>query len=68
MNRTQLTFIARAIKAIDQVKWFVPKNSKDDIRITRARGHLINIVFDNGYELQQGSYRVVKSKTKRELM
>jgi len=68
MKREQLTFIARAIKALDQVKWFAPRLSDDDLRISSARVYLINIIFDNGYELQQDTYRVIKSKYKRRLI
>ena len=66
MKKYQLTYIARAIRAIDRAKWFVPKDSKDDLRITKARWYLIQTVFDNGYELQQDTYRVIKSKVKRD--
>ncbi len=67
MKKEQLTFIARAIKAIDQIVWFQEWGTEDYKRINNARKELIDIVFDAGYELQSGTYRVIVSKTKRDL-
>ncbi len=62
--------IAKAIKEIDEV----PKQEthlKTDgnvWRINEARKNLINILFLCGYELQEKTYRVIKSKHKRQLI
>lgn len=62
--------IGRAIKALDDFRVSVnyvggKTNAK---RIDAARRNLINVLFSNGYELQYGSYRVIKSKQKRDLI
>lgn len=64
--------IAKAIKNLDEVSFIKNENtvdSKENVnRIDDARRNLINVIFDNGYELSEYSYKVVKSKYKRNLI
>jgi len=62
--------VAKAIKSIDQhstnVLNYGTKTNAN--RVGKARRNLVNIIFSNGYELERGSYKVVKSKRKRPLI
>jgi len=59
--------IAKAIKALDENSWG-NKSEQDNISLQIARAKMVNILFRNGYELQQSTYRLIKSKTTRELL
>ncbi len=69
-NLTALKQVAKAIKALDEF----PSNSAQlgsEANVERsdiARKSLINILFSNGYELQIGTYKVIKSTIKRDLI
>lgn len=67
IRKTVLTSLANAIEKIDETSWSV-NNPIDKKRIEEARKNLINVICDNGYELAEHTYRVVKSKNKRELI
>lgn len=61
-----LTELAKAIKHIDISTWNVNPGKERDA-IYESRKNLINIIFSEGYELTT-NYRVIKSKTQRELI
>lgn len=61
-----LTEIAKSIKHIDLSLWYVNPGKERDA-IIEPRKLLINILFTEGYELTT-NYRVIKSKTPRELV
>ncbi len=62
--------IAKAIKEIDEVpaRDTYLKTDGNVWRINEARRNLINILFLCGYELQEKTYRVIKSQHKRQLI
>jgi hypothetical protein len=59
--------IAKAIKALDCNSWG-NKSEQDNKALQIARAKMINTLFRNGYELQYETYRLIKSKEKRELL
>jgi hypothetical protein len=62
--------IGKAIKMLDEINPSARNlgTIKNVFRYTITRRNLINILFSNGYELQEFTYRVIKSKSKRELI
>ena len=62
-----LAGIAKAIKAIDENS-FYNISLEDKEKIQSARAKLINVIFKNGYELQEHTSRLIKSKSKRALL
>jgi len=62
--------IATAIKALDSFRVHeIYVGTQDNVkRINEARINLINVLFSSGYELQCGTYKLVKSKEKRKLI
>lgn len=65
MNKEVLNELAKSIKHMDSIIWRV--NEPEKSKISDSRRNLINIIFAAGYELSE-SYRVIKSKTQRELI
>jgi hypothetical protein len=68
--KTQLEVLkqtAKAIKCLDAIG-FANQSLEDKKRLQSARAKMINVIFENGYELQQSSYRLIKSKVARELL
>ena len=63
--------VSAAIKALDTLG---PLNAPGNIsvmdneRISIARRNLVNVLFHTGYELQEYTYRVIKSKRPRQLV
>lgn len=70
VNYPSLQRIAKAIKTLDEVpKTENTLNSDTNVwRVEEARRHLMNTLFNCGYELQYKTYRVIKSTNKRALI
>lgn len=65
-QKISLQCIAKSIKAIDSIG-INNVLLEDKEKIQAARSRLINVLFRNGYELQYNTYRLIKSKVKRDL-
>jgi hypothetical protein len=73
MANTELSVlkdVAKAIKSLDQHRTTVSNygTKTNANRADKARKNLVNIIFSNGYELEGGTYKVVKAKRKRPLV
>jgi len=70
VDYTAMRHIAKAIKSIDEItkNETVVKSDTNVWRVEEARRHLINTIFNCGYELQHKTYRVIKSTSKRQLI
>ena len=62
--------VGKAIKSLDQFPVNLTQlgTQVNANRCETARRNLINILFSNGYELQRGTYKVIKSTQKRNLL
>jgi hypothetical protein len=62
--------IAKIIRELDTYhSWVGNLGSDENVkRENVARKNLVNILFSNGYELQQGTMRLIKSKSPRKLL
>lgn len=67
MTKNAVTLLAKAVKSIDESLWMVVRGSDEYEEIHKARKSLMTVIFENGYELKQGNYRVIKSKVKRSI-
>ena len=70
MNKPALQKAAEAIRAIDSfttLTW-LELRTKGNNDIDQARKSLINFIFSNGFELQEHTSKLIKSKIKRPLI
>ena len=60
-----LTLLAKSVKSLDESLWSIKRDSEEYDIVHSARQKLVSIIFENGYELQSDSYRLIKSKVNR---
>ena len=67
MNKSTLTLLAKSVKSLDESLWSINRDSDEYTTVSNARQNLVSIIFENGYELQRDTYRLIKSKVKRSI-
>lgn len=67
MNKSTLNLLAKAVKSLDESLWSINRHCDEYTTVSNARQSLVSIIFENGYELQRDTYRLIKSKTKRSI-
>jgi hypothetical protein len=67
MNQN-LKKILTAINAIDLIPPYSGLNQTDLERVTFARNKLLNIIFQQGYEINYNTRRLVKSQSPHDLL
>lgn len=64
MKKTTLNLIAKSVKFLDNSLRSLNRGTKEYDTVSESRQKLVEIIFENGYELTT-TYRLVKSKVKR---
>lgn len=68
MEKEVLNKILQTVKSIDSIPPYSGLNPVDLERVTFARNMLMNIIFENGFEISYETRRLIKSTTKRKLL